>query len=80
MFVMVIGECKMSVCFVFGVEFVFDLEWDVDFVLCVCEVMGGCGVDVIFDVVGGDVFDCLCCCIVFGGWIVVVGFVGGVIL
>ena len=39
--------------------------------------MDGYGVDVVYDLVGGSVFEVLICCIVFEGWIVVIGFVFG---
>jgi len=41
------------------------------------ELTGGRGVDVIFDPVGGDVFDESARCIAFGGRLLVVGFAGG---
>lgn len=43
----------------------------------VLELTGGNGADVIFDPVGGDLFDAAMRCIAFGGRIVVLGFVGG---
>lgn len=36
--------------------------------------------DVIYDFVGGDVFDVFFCCVNFKGCILVIGFVSGIIL
>jgi NADPH2:quinone reductase len=41
------------------------------------ELTGGCGADVIYDPVGGDVFDESVRCIAFGGRLLVVGFTSG---
>jgi len=48
-----------------------------NFVDVVKEATGGRGADVIFDPVGGDVFDRYRRCVAFEGRIVVVGFAGG---
>jgi len=48
-----------------------------DFVSIVKEVTGGHGADVIYDPVGGDVFDKSRRCIAFEGRLVVVGFTSG---
>ncbi|NWG54609.1 MAG: NADPH:quinone oxidoreductase family protein [Hydrogenophilaceae bacterium] len=41
------------------------------------EITGGAGADVIYDPVGGDVFDESVRCIAFGGRLLVIGFAGG---
>lgn len=43
----------------------------------VLDLTGGAGADVIFDPVGGDVFDASVRCIAWGGRLLVVGFAGG---
>lgn len=43
----------------------------------VLELTGGAGADVVFDPVGGDVFDASVRCIAWGGRLLVVGFAGG---
>lgn len=43
----------------------------------VLKLTGGKGVDVVFDPVGGDVFDASLRCLAWGGRLLVVGFVGG---
>ena len=48
-----------------------------DWVDRVKEVTGGRGADVIFDPVGGDVFDLSTRCIAFGGRLLVIGFASG---
>lgn len=39
--------------------------------------MNGCGVDIVVDLVGGDWFIDLLCLFVVGGWLLVIGFIGG---
>ena len=48
-----------------------------DFVPVVKEVTGGHGADIVYDPVGGDVFDKSTKCIAFEGRLVVVGFTSG---
>jgi NADPH2:quinone reductase len=48
-----------------------------DFVAVVKEATGGRGADVVFDPVGGEVFDKSTKCIAFEGRIVVIGFTSG---
>ena len=43
----------------------------------VLEITGGQGVDVVYDPVGGDVFDLSTRCIAFAGRLLVIGFAGG---
>lgn len=50
-----------------------------DFVACVKELTGGRGADVIYDSVGGDVFDRSLKCIAWNGRLLVIGFAGGTI-
>ena len=41
------------------------------------QLTGGCGADVVFDPVGGDLFDASVHCIAWGGRLLVIGFAGG---
>jgi NADPH2:quinone reductase len=61
-----------------GADHVIDRSAD-DFVTVVNELTGGRGADVIYDPVGGDVFERSTKCIAFEGRIVVVGFASGAI-
>lgn len=70
------GEEKVSVCRDLGAELALDYREE-DVVAAVKEVTSGRGADVIFDPVGGDVFDASRRCVAFEGRIVVVGFAGG---
>ncbi|MET8368384.1 NADPH:quinone oxidoreductase family protein [Micromonospora profundi] len=70
------GPDKVKVCRDLGAEVVVDYLSE-DFVPVVKEVTGGAGADVIYDSVGGDVFDKSRRCVAFEGRIVVVGFAGG---
>lgn len=70
------GEEKVEVCRGLGAEVVIDYRED-DFIQVVKEATGGRGADVVFDPVGGDVFDGSRRCVAFEGRIVVVGFAGG---
>jgi NADPH2:quinone reductase len=70
------GPRKVEVCRDLGADHVIDYTAD-DFVPIVKEVTGGHGADVIYDPVGGDVFDKSRKCIAFEGRLVVVGFTSG---
>jgi NADPH2:quinone reductase len=70
------GERKVEVCRELGADHVIDYTAE-DFVPVVKEVTGGHGADVIYDPVGGDVFDKSRKCIAFEGRLVVVGFTSG---
>ncbi|MGY1722290.1 NADPH:quinone oxidoreductase family protein [Blastococcus sp. SYSU DS0533] len=70
------GARKTEVCEQLGADHVIDYTTE-DFVPIVKEVTGGRGADVIYDPVGGDVFDKSRKCIAFEGRIVVVGFTSG---
>jgi NADPH2:quinone reductase len=70
------GPDKVRVCHDLGADVVIDYNAE-DFVAVVKDVTEGCGADVIYDSVGGDVFDKSRKCIAFEGRIVVVGFAGG---
>ncbi len=59
-----------------GAEQAFDYR-NPDWVEQVNEATGGRGADVIYDAVGGDIFDLCTKCIAFGGRLVVVGFTSG---
>jgi NADPH2:quinone reductase len=70
------GPRKVEVCKQLGADHVIDYTAE-DFVPIVKEVTGGHGADVIYDPVGGDVFDKSRKCIAFEGRLVVVGFTSG---
>jgi NADPH2:quinone reductase len=70
------GERKVEVCRSLGADHVVDYTTE-DFVPVVKEVTGGHGADVVYDPVGGDVFDGSRKCIAFEGRLVVVGFTSG---
>jgi NADPH:quinone reductase len=70
------GPEKVQVCRDLGADHVVDYTAE-DFVPVVKEVTGGHGADVVYDPVGGDVFDRSRRCIAFEGRLVVVGFTSG---
>ncbi|MCA1711574.1 MAG: NADPH:quinone oxidoreductase family protein [Actinobacteria bacterium] len=70
------GPEKVQVCRDLGADVVIDYNAE-DFVAVVKDVTEGRGADVIYDSVGGDVFDKSRKCIAFEGRIIVVGFAGG---
>ncbi|MBI4084210.1 MAG: NADPH:quinone oxidoreductase family protein [Candidatus Lambdaproteobacteria bacterium] len=67
---------KLEVCRQCGADHVINYAKD-DFVAEVKRLTGGRGVDVVFDPVGGDVFDQSTSCIAWGGRIVTIGFTSG---
>jgi NADPH2:quinone reductase len=70
------GEAKVDVCRKLGADVAIDYSKE-DFVAVVKEATAQRGADVIFDPVGGDVFEKSTKCIAFEGRIVVVGFTSG---
>ena len=70
------GARKTEVCRELGADHVIDYTAE-DFVPIVKEVTGGHGADIVYDPVGGDVFDKSTKCIAFEGRLVVVGFTSG---
>jgi NADPH:quinone reductase-like Zn-dependent oxidoreductase len=70
------GANKAEVCHQLGADVAIDYTSG-DFVQGVKEATGGRGADVIWDPVGGDVFDASRRCIAFEGRLVVVGFASG---
>jgi NADPH2:quinone reductase len=72
------GERKAEVCRRLGADHVIDYTAE-DFVPLVKEITGGHGADVVYDPVGGAVFDGSRRCIAFEGRLVVVGFTSGTI-
>jgi NADPH2:quinone reductase len=70
------GARKVEVCRELGADHVVDYTAE-DFVAVVKEVTGGHGADIVYDPVGGDVFDKSRKCVAFEGRIVVVGFTSG---
>ncbi len=67
---------KLAVCTRCGADYVINYRED-NFVASVRELTGGKGADVIFDPVGGDVFDQSLKCINVEGRIIVIGFASG---
>ncbi len=70
------GADKVAVCRDLGAELAIDYRSD-DFVAAVKEATGGRGADVIYDPVGGDVFDRSLKCIAWEGRLLVIGFASG---
>jgi len=70
------GPEKVAVCRKLGAHEVIDYRSE-DIAGRVKEVTGGHGADVVWDPVGGDVFDASRRCVAFEGRLVVVGFAGG---
>lgn len=70
------GPEKVAVCMALGADVAVDYKAQ-DFVAIVKKSTGGRGADVIFDPVGGDIFDKSTKCIAFEGRIVVIGFTSG---
>lgn len=70
------GPAKTAVCRELGAHETIDYRSE-DIVARVKEITGGHGADVIWDPVGGDVFDASRRCIAFEGRLVVVGFAAG---
>jgi NADPH:quinone reductase len=70
------GPEKVEVCRALGADLAIDYRSG-DFVQAVKAATGGRGADVIYDPVGGDVFDRSTKCVAFEGRIVVVGFTSG---
>ena len=66
----------MAVCLSLGADVAVDYKSE-DFVSVVKKHTGGRGADVIFDPVGGDIFDKSTKCVAFEGRIVVIGFTSG---
>ena len=70
------GAEKVEVCRKLGAEIAIDYKEE-NFIEVVKEATEGRGADVVFDPVGGDVFDGSRRCVAFEGRIVVIGFAGG---
>lgn len=70
------GPAKVAVCRELGAHEVLDYRTE-DVAARVKEITGGHGADVVWDPVGGDVFDASRRCIAFEGRLVVVGFTSG---
>ena len=67
---------KLSVCRDAGAELAINYCTE-NVVACILEVTNGRGADVIFDPVGGDIFEESTRCVAFEGRIVVIGFASG---
>jgi NADPH2:quinone reductase len=70
------SDGKVEICRALGADHAINYKTQ-DFVDEVKKITGGRGADVVFDPVGGDVFDRSTKCIAFEGRIVVVGFTSG---
>ncbi|MCG8420194.1 MAG: NADPH:quinone oxidoreductase family protein [Proteobacteria bacterium] len=67
---------KLDICRRCGADHLINYRDD-DFVREVKKLTSGRGADVIFDPIGGDVFDSSLKCIAFGGRVLVIGFASG---
>jgi NADPH2:quinone reductase len=72
------GADKVQRCLELGAHEAIDYR-AVDLVEALRDATGGRGADVIYDPVGGDVFDASTHCLAFEGRLVVVGFASGTI-
>ena len=70
------GPDKVALCKALGADLAIDYKAG-DFVKAVNDATDGRGADVIYDPVGGDVFDRSTKCIAFEGRLIVVGFASG---
>lgn len=70
------GQEKLEVCRRAGADLVVDYRQE-DFAAAVLDRSDGRGADVVYDSVGGDVFDASLRCLAFEGRLIVVGFAGG---
>jgi NADPH2:quinone reductase len=70
------SDAKVAVCLEMGADLAINYASE-DFVAAVKLATDGNGADVIFDPVGGDVFDRSTKCVAFEGRIIVVGFTAG---
>ncbi len=70
------SDDKLEVCRRLGADHVINYKNE-DFVARVKDLTGGRGADVIYDPVGGEVFDRSLKCIAFSGRILVIGFASG---
>ena len=70
------GDDKVALCRELGAELAVDYRTD-DFVARVKDHTDGHGVDVVYDPVGGDVFDGSRRCVAWDGRILVIGFASG---
>jgi NADPH2:quinone reductase len=70
------SDAKVRVCLEIGADHAFNYKTH-DFVEEVKRITAGRGADVVYDPVGGDVYDRSTKCIAFEGRIVVVGFTSG---
>jgi NADPH2:quinone reductase len=67
---------KVAFCKSIGADYAISYQ-DASWVDEVKKITGGAGADVIYDPVGGDVFDLSSKCIAFDGRLLVIGFAGG---
>lgn len=72
------GEEKLAVARAAGAELAIDYRRE-DFAKRVMEATGGRGADVVYDSVGGEVFDRSLKCIAWNGRLLVIGFASGTI-
>jgi NADPH2:quinone reductase len=70
------SQAKLEVCRRAGADELIDYQ-ERDFVEAVMQLTDGAGADVIYDPVGGEVFDKSSKCIAFGGRLLVIGFASG---
>ncbi|PRZ42168.1 NADPH2:quinone reductase [Antricoccus suffuscus] len=70
------GPAKKQVCLDLGADHAIDYNSE-DFATVVKEITNGRGADIVYDPVGGDVFDKSTKCIAFEGRILIIGFTSG---
>src|SRR5947209_10268367 len=70
------SAAKVELCRELGADLAVNYKED-DFVAAVKDFTGGAGADVVYDPVGGDVYDKSTKCVAFEGRIVIVGFTSG---
>lgn len=70
------GQQKCEKCISFGADAVIDSNRE-DFVERINQLTLGAGVDLVFDTVGGEVFNRSLSCLNFGGRLLAIGFASG---
>lgn len=71
------GPEKCAVAKAEGADYALDYSGDGDWVQAIRDITNGAGVDVIYDPVGGDIFDKALKVLAFEGRAVIIGFAGG---
>lgn len=77
--VVVLSDEKFVFCCEYGVDEMINY-FEEDLKVCVKELIGGKGVDVVYDVVGGDCVEQVLCVIGWCGCFLVIGFIVGILI